>query len=318
MIKWSLLFLASAIAGAPPSTDGGTVEPRDVTSAVIPKHVQLGQPFTYEVKVAHLKNERWDVKVPQNLGTFEWLEHSRSRSDGAADATTTFRMKMALFELGERKLPDLTFIVTNDDGARTFVVPGTEVEGISSLKESERTAAELKDIKPPEGVPVRSYRVLWYSLGALATAALAYAAYRWLKRPRIAVAPILVPKSAEVLALEALDALKSAELPKQGRIREYYFRLSEILRGYLGSRFSFEALECTSAELLTAMKLVRAPALSLPALEAFVVESDFVKFAKGEVGSAECDRDLQYAYSVIHQTSLAPAIPTDALRPHVS
>ena len=57
------------------------------------------------------------------------------------------------------------------------------------------------------------------------------------------------PKPAHQRALMSLDALSEAQLPAQGRWREYYFRLSEILRKYLGERFDFDALECTTEEL---------------------------------------------------------------------
>ena len=93
---------------------------------------------------------------------------------------------------------------------------------------------------------MRSWRLVWGVLGALAAGLALWALVRALRRRRAAVPPPAPPLALEVRTHQALSALQAERLPEQGRGREFYFRLSEILRGYLGERYAFEALECLS------------------------------------------------------------------------
>lgn len=299
-----LIFLLCGGAAAPDAGSKGPdlAGPLSYTSRADPDRVQLGEPFSYELVIRHRLGQRYDLRPPSSDGAFELHGQTRNRVDAKDGATTTFTLKLALFELGRKKLPDLTFEVFEGDRAGKFVAPGVDVEGISSLpKESEKGEA-LRDIKPPEDVPVRSYRLLWVLGALLAAAALAYALYRWLKRdkPVRAVREPLAP--LDVRILRSLDELRGQNLPAQGRVREFYFRLSEIVRAYLGERYGFEALECTSAELFHALGKVHAPGLPAEELKRFVFEADLVKFAKQPALSSQCEESLGFAYELVRRT----------------
>jgi hypothetical protein len=295
--------------GAAAAADAGSkapdlVQPLSFKSRADPEQVQLGEPFSYELVIGHRPGQRYDLRPPSSDGAFELLGQSRNRIDAKDSATTTFTLKLALFELGRKKLPDLTFEVIEADRAGKFVAPGLEVEAVSSLaKESEKEEA-LRDIKPPEDVPVRSYRLLWVLASLVAVGALGYALYRWLKRDK-PVRTVQEPKAPlDVRILGALDELQKQNLPAQGRVREFYFRLSEIVRTYLGERYGFEALECTSAELLQALGKVHAPGLPAEELKHFVAQADLVKFAKQPALSAQCEEALQFAHQLVKRTPL--------------
>src|SRR5262249_55509191 len=62
--------------------------------------------------------------------------------------------------------------------------------------------------------------------------------------------PPLPPLPLPERTRRALDALEAEHLPERGMQREFHFQLSGIARGYLGERFGFDALECTSGELV--------------------------------------------------------------------
>ena len=156
---------------------------------------------------------------------------------------------------------------------------------------------------------MRTYRLLWIIAGALGALALGYLGYRWLKRPRAlkeiaskALAPV------DKRALAALDALRLEDLPGKGRAREFYFRLSEILRGYLGERYGFEALECTGSELLAALRKLHTPGLPHEELTEFVQESELVKFAKAEASPDGCKLALELGYRLVKQTAPPPVV----------
>jgi hypothetical protein len=302
-----LLGLTTAGAQDAASNAPKTLEPRSFTSRVDPERARLGEPFSYELVIRHPLTQRYDLRLPASDRVFEVLGLTRNRVDGRDSATTTFALKLGLFELGEKKLPDLTFDVVEGDRAGRFIVPGIAVEGISSLPKGSDEGTALRDIKPPEEIPVRSYRLLW-ALGALVgLAALSYAIYRWLKRERRPAQIQRPQEPLDVRILAALEELRSRNLPVQGRAREFYFRLSEIARAYLGERYGFEALECTSAELLEALREVHAPGLPMDELSQFAAESDLVKFAKASAEPAQCEQALEFARQLVRRTLQRPA-----------
>ena len=99
------------------------------------------------------------------------------------------------------------------------------------------------------------------------------------------------------VALERLDEVRHAGLLDAQRHAEYFDRVSDAVRGYLGARFGFDGLESTSDEILTALKkhaggFVRldaaselnapAPGIPLDEVRQFLAECDLVKFAQPE------------------------------------
>src|SRR5262249_52683288 len=168
-----------------------------------------------------------------------------------------------------------------------FLVPGIAVQSTSSLPAGAERGEELRDIKPPEDVPIRSYRLLWALACAAAVALSGYAVYRAIKRRRLRAPVQPPPAPLEERTCAALEALGQENLPAGGRAREFYFRLSEIARAYLGERYGFEALESTSAELLQAARQLKSRGLPAEELEQFVVAADLVKFAKAPASTAQ-------------------------------
>ncbi|HME92110.1 MAG TPA: hypothetical protein VKE49_11850, partial [Myxococcaceae bacterium] len=209
------------------------VEPLQFRSWVEPKRVHLGEPFVYQFVITHPVTQRYELRVPTVMGAFELLGQSRSREDAKDTATTTFKLKLAVFELGRQTLPDLEFQVVEASGVGRFVAAGMEVEAISSLpSDADEKGVSLYDIKPPEDVPVRSYRLIWALLAAVALIALLYAAVKWFRRPRPVRPPERPLEPLDVRTIAALDQLRKEDLPSRGRTREFYFRISEIVRAY--------------------------------------------------------------------------------------
>ncbi len=256
--------------------------------------------------VLHSPDERWELRPPADLGAFGLRSSGRERSDGPDRSTTTFRLDMALFELGEHALPPLVFDVVGGGAARTASVAGGIVEGLSSLpKDAATSGAELLDIKPNADVPVRSYRLLWVLLAVAALVAAALAVRRHLARRR-ARTPLPPPRPLPERTREALEALRAEGLLAKGLVREYHFRLSEIVRDYLGERFGFEALECTSAELLGEMERLDPPGVEASELHRFVDQCDVAKFARAEISPTASDWALGYAFALVDATAPVP------------
>ena len=114
--------------------------------------------------------------------------------------------------------------------------------------------------------------------------------------------PVDPPSPAWEVAWEQLQALQE-RLPDEERRRELYFDLSEVMRGYLGSRYDFDALEMTTSEVITALREVRFPrGVDERALESFLLNCDLVKFARYKASIEETSANLIAAQGVVERT----------------
>jgi len=187
----------------------------------------------------------------------------------------------------------------------------------------EDPTASTPDAQPKANPPPRTQleewvgleRALgWTAVGAVAGALLAWAVYRWMKRPK-PVPPPPPPRPAWEVALERLDETRHAGLLPTQRFGEFFDRVNDAVREYLGARFGFEGLESTTDETLA--KLTRVPhfSLPLPRVATFLQECDLVKFADVTPTLAECERALTDAEYLVRATmpqrqeAAAPARP---------
>jgi hypothetical protein len=311
------LFLLFFLGAAAHAQDAGTLAPpRQLLVRAQPEKVQLGEPFTLEVVITHEKAQRIDLHPPGDLGDFDLLESGRQRVDGPESSTTTFQLKLSAFTLGKQKTPDFTFDVVQGPLFATVPAAGTEIEVLSTLPaDAAKSGAGMFDIRPPEAVPVRTWRLLIALAAVLAGAAVSFALYRYLKRPRAVFVPAKPVEALHVRTLALLDALRAEDLPGKGRAQEFYFRLSESLRRYLGERYAFEALESTSSELLETLRTLHTPGLPMKDVVQFALDSDLAKFAKALPTPDECKASLELAYRVVYATTPSLAPPADANRP---
>ncbi|MDY7228597.1 hypothetical protein [Hyalangium rubrum] len=289
----------------------GEVAPWDVNGRVIPVQAHIGEPFTYELVLTHAKDQRFELLPPKELEQFEVLEQTRQRQDGQEGSVTTFRLKMSAFELGELTLPQLVFELTAPGVSQTVSVPGMKVEVLPTLPQNaEEEGAGLFDYRAPIEVPIRSWRLVLILLGVLAAGLLGWALVKWLRRPRPEVVDVKPLAPLDVRTREALDSLRAEGLPSKGRVKDFYFRLSEIVRGYLGERYGFEALECTSSELFASLRKLQTPGLPEDKLMRFVSESDMVKYARADAPPESCEASLVFGYELVEKTYAPPLPPT--------
>lgn len=80
-------------------------------------------------------------------------------------------------------------------------------------------------------------------------------------------------------ALRSLNTLRAQHLCEQGREKEFYTRLTDILRVYLDSRFNINAMEMTSSQILQALERNEATRLPRLHMSQLLEIADFVKFA---------------------------------------
>jgi len=107
----------------------------------------------------------------------------------------------------------------------------------------------------------------------------------------------------EVEALKMLDALAEKKLWQQGKLKEYYSELSEILRHYAERQWHVIALEATTDLIMKQIKFRNLLTIEQSKeLNDMLTLADYVKFAKYQTMPAENERMLKRAYEFVDAT----------------
>lgn len=117
----------------------------------------------------------------------------------------------------------------------------------------------------------------------LAIVIIALAAYIIIMRRRgTAIIPKVPAKKESPVdaALRQLSELREENLCQRGEEKQYYTRLTDILRVYLHDRFGINAMEMTSTQIRRAVADNETTRMSRDAMSSILEMADFVKFAK--------------------------------------
>ena len=166
---------------------------------------------------------------------------------------------------------------------------------------------QLYDIKPVQKAPFVWTDYLWILwivlVVALLIALIGLIIYLILKKKKkgyIFKPPVVQP--AHVRALKDLDKLKAEKLWLQGREKEFYSKLTDILRHYIYEREGINAMEMTTGEILNEVRKLEEFDSVYNNLKQILTTSDLVKFAKYKPYPDENDLSLVNAYFFVNQT----------------
>ena len=133
----------------------------------------------------------------------------------------------------------------------------------------------------------------------------------WLRRKK-PLPPAPPPRPAWEVALEALARVRSARLLEQGLTGQLFDEVSLAVREYLGRRYGFDGLECTTRELLEHLAQLgeSAPRRELVEdIELLMRRADLVKFANLTPEVAECELALERGERIVRSTMVAAPRP---------
>lgn len=210
---------------------------------------------------------------------------------------------LTCFDEGLYYIPPFTVDVDGEDYVSNYL-------SLKVLTFDVDTASKaIFDIKPVEKAPfvpsdyLRPVFMVWggLSLAILAVMLiLVFRRRRELERMETPDPELLLPP--HVAALKALDTIREEKLWQQGRYKDFYTQLTDVLRKYIFRRYGIGALEMTSGEILEALRRDEESKEIRQMLAQILTLSDFVKFAKMNPLPDENDRALRDAYGFVEQT----------------
>ena len=244
----------------------------------------------------------------------DYANQPAQAAEGGRRWTRTYDLD--IFLSGEYSIPELTAHFTDRrEGAAGRASPATSqpVEGtirtepftitVTSLLEGTFDPTKFRDVKGPVELPVvrRWAWLRWAAVGGAAVVAAVLLVAWWRRRRRRDERTIRVPPHE--WAFDQLRLLIDEHLVEQGRVHEFYYRLSQIVRIYIELRFGLMAPERTTEEFL--VEVHRSDALRTDhqrRLGEFLTACDLVKFAKYEPTTPEIEGAFDSARGFVEQT----------------
>ncbi|MBN2497114.1 MAG: hypothetical protein JXR96_21150 [Deltaproteobacteria bacterium] len=273
------------------------------------EEVRLGEPFRMTIRLRGPSSGQYTLPPSLDLGPFVELSRER-RSEVVGDVSVeVFELKIATYEkVGQVELPAFELVAPPSDGGQPagepLEVPAAKIRIASLLEGVDKP--EPRDIASPVDIFVDDYRLLvlagllllWLLLGLLAQRA------RPLSEGRPQVADLPPPRLAHEIALEKLEAIVADDLLRKGQLQEYFVRISETLREYLGNRYGFFALDLTSRELVEELRDRPTPGLDMDLLAQLLAEADMVKFARLVPPDSVCSRAMDGTVAIVEATRI--------------
>jgi hypothetical protein len=237
-----------------------------------------------------LVDEDYDVTLPgfgEKLEQFGIVDYHTSQPELTENNRTRISRSYVLepFLSGEYTIPamKISFQKKNSpDSALHEIETEALTVNVTSLLPENFEKLTLHDIKPPRNLPRST--TLWVWAGGLLLFFLAsgIAGFIIIRKRNLAGDQAMVQKiSAHQQAFDELQALVSENLVEKGKIKEFYQKISDILRRYIENRFNLRAPEQTTEEFLSHIRTKNDfDDAHKTLLKNFLTHCDLVKFAR--------------------------------------
>ncbi len=254
--------------------------------------------------------EKWDTIeiTPQGTPTINDLGHGRRQ--------LTQKYLIQSFDSGLYTLPPI-YILADSDTIRTNtpvmkVIPAdldsTNVVWDDKGNPIGLTIKDYTDVETIESkfidyIPDWAISYGWWILLTIIVVGGAIFVYmKWLRHGKIPLMPVKKPIPPYIKAMNELTKLHDMKLWQKGSEKEYYTRLTDILREYMQTRFGINAREMTSDQIRKALKNCEETNVHAHIVDPILSTADFVKFAKARPLADENEKAYSNAVQFVEET----------------
>ena len=280
------------------------------------KNIKIGEQIQYKVSVETPADT--PVSFPEGQ-TFAPLEMVKTRAADTLRDGGKYRLVkeyyLTQFDEGKYTIPSQKIRINNKDYFTDSLLVEVHTVAIDTLKQP------LYDIKPIQEVkkPFTSYGWILTIIAAvllLLIVAFVYLVFiRKKKFPFLQIQKKLPPFDR---AIQDLKELQNSKYLIQSQHKEYYTRLTDIVKAYLEEEVHILAKESTTDELLTKINLLQEKGKlnlnqeTITNLKRVLQTADLVKFAKNKPSDDNAEYDRETIENVVIKTKEAiPLEPTD-------
>lgn len=248
-------------------------------------HLEVTAPKGEPVEIPQLNQEIFEA----NHLPYDWISNSPiDTSSKKSQDIYKQDITIIAFDSGHYYFPQLAILSTDSQ-----LLAQTDLLQFDITTIPVDTTAEFKDIKPITEttmgwhefwIYVKEY-LPYIIIIILVIALIAYLIYQMVKkhkqRPKVASAKPAKPKvKPHITALRALEHLRKKKLWEQGKVKDYYSELTDIVRVYIEGRWNVNAKEMVSNEIIEELSQLPIPDEQVEMLKKSFQTADLVKFAK--------------------------------------
>ncbi len=277
------------------------------------KSLTLAQVLTLSLELTIPEDRKPIFPRPETIGEFA-VSRSNPKSaelidDGRLRHVMTYELEP--FLPGNYSVESVDVIVHDSDGKNEVTIKSqpfsVTVTSVIATGDDELRGMTGPAEPPPEKRSwivylvsgVVGFVLIWLVGAVVITRVLR----RWRKKDPTTNASEVITRNPADVALEAIASLIKEDLARAGQIKEFYLRLSGILRHYVEGRFSIQAPEQTTEEFLVALRNSACfDDDQKSALKEFLTHCDLVKFAKLQASDDDVSRSVDSCRHFVEQT----------------
>ena len=280
------------------------------------KNIKIGEQIQYKVSVETPADT--PVSFPEGQ-TFAPLEMVKTRAADTLRDGGKYRLVkeyyLTQFEEGKYTIPSQKIRINNKDYFTDSLLVEVHTVAIDTLKQP------LYDIKPIQEVkkPFTSYGwILTIIAAVVVLLILAFVYFVFIRKRKFSFLQTQRTLPPFDRAIQDLKELQNSKYLIQSQHKEYYTRLTDIVKAYLEEEVHILAKESTTDELLTKINLLQEKGKlnlnqeTITNLKRVLQTADLVKFAKNKPSDDNAEYDRETIENVVIKTKEAiPLEPTD-------
>ncbi len=302
------LFLGLTPALAAQDTTGRPVDTVEslsgieIVTSVDRAEVLIGDLINYTLAITY--DSVYELVPPPlgaNLGAFDVKDYESdlvTRLDNGRIRSES-KFKVSTFTTGEYVIPPIPVLFRLPDSTGKVLFSEPVPIKVNSLLENAGDSVDIKPLKAPYEFE-RDLTAYYYGGGALLLFLLVLAWYLWRRSRRVKAGaePVDLRKPWEI-AFENLAVLQQKRLPAEGKFKEYYFEITDIVRSYMGRIYEVDVMEMTTEEWSEVFAEITMPDGTFETGREFFKHADLVKFAKFIPEVVRAENDLETAHHLV-------------------
>ena len=280
------------------------------------KNIKIGEQIQYKVSVETPADT--PVSFPEGQ-TFAPLEMVKTRAADTLRDGGKYRLVkeyyLTQFDEGKYTIPSQKIRINNKDYFTDSLLVEVHTVAIDTLKQP------LYDIKPIQEVK-KSFTSYGWILTIIAVVLLllivAFVYFVFIRKKKFPFLQTQKKLPPFDRAIQDLKELQNSKYLIQSQHKEYYTRLTDIVKAYLEEEVHILAKESTTDELLTKINLLQEKGKlnlnqeTITNLKRVLQTADLVKFAKNKPSDDNAEYDRETIENVVIKTKEAsPLEPTD-------
>ena len=265
----------------------------------------IGYPISYRLNVSHPDTNLIDfpnLRFKDNL-QLQSSSFSPNRNNFEAN------LELVFWDTGYIVIPEIEINILNLDSVKLYSINSDSIiVEVVSVKEKNMNLSPGSDgILPIKGpVKVQTYEDLYLALKIITLAIIAYGIISlWKKRSKKELEKVvrsnyIMPTN---IALMKLEKLKQFELSSEVSKKDFFVKISLILREYIENSFFIRALEMTTEDISDNYDLFPFDSDLVTELTSILQRADMVKYAREKKDREQCMKYLKRSISFVKISS---------------